>query len=233
MSNGTSRPGDGDLRARASVINALSGSLDRGKNGLASVPGLLQQVLTEDKWRHFVTARDEEVRHDDFRDFVTTPPLRGLGATEELIRRLVGDDIDVLRLLDQALVRKPGRPAGTTLTAAANRTAAVSATVDVEEAPDREQVQETVSNRHSLVEPRPAGTTRARAVRKLQEHRPDLLDKVKSGEIKSVNAAMVQAGFREKTATVPLTRPEKIAKILRAELDEEDLARLIELLLTK
>ncbi|MCW1100066.1 hypothetical protein OJ963_40460 [Streptomyces sp. RS2] len=194
-----------DLRARSVVIDALSSSLDRGKNGLASVPGLLRQVLEDSKWRHFVTLRGEEVHHDDFLTFITAPPLRGLGATEDLVRRLAADDIATLALLDTALQKPAGRPA----------------------APPSQQ-DENVYIVHSS--PRPAGNSRQRALRQLKEQRPDLLARVESGDIPSLHAAMVEAGLRGKTLSVPVGDPEKIARSLRKNLTEDDLQTLISLL---
>jgi hypothetical protein len=58
----------------------------------------------------------------------------------------------------------------------------------------------TVSNRHSL--DRPAGTTRDRALRRLRDHRPDLHERVVMKEL-SAHRAMIEAGFRRRTFTVP------------------------------
>ncbi|MFJ3799960.1 hypothetical protein ACIPSJ_27220 [Streptomyces sp. NPDC090088] len=206
-----------DLRARSSVIDALSSSLDRGRNGLASVPGLLRQVLENDKWRHFVTLRGEEVRYDDFLEFVRTPPLKGLGATEELVRRLAADDITTLVLLDTVLQRLPGPPTSS------------GAPASTHPVPD-EADQETVHNVNIL--PRPTGNRRERALRQLKEHRPDLLARVESGDIPSLHAAMIEAGLRDRTLTLPIGDPEKIARSLRKNLAQDDLQALIALLTT-
>lgn len=87
---------------------------------------------------------------------------------------------------------------------------------------------ETVPNVHSS--PRPAGNRRERAVRQLREQRPDLLRRVEAGEIPSLHAAMVEAGFRDRTLTVPLGSPEKIARALRRTLTDGDLRALADLL---
>lgn len=194
------------LRSRATVINLLSTGLDNGANGLASVPGLLRQILEEGSWRHFITMRDEEVRHNDFCAFLATPPLKGLGASEDLIRRLVGHDIALLDLLDQNLAQPPGRPA---------RSPA-----------DETSREETVDNVHNS---RPAGNSRAAGLRKLHRHAPHLLPQVTSGEL-SVNKALIEAGLREHTVTVPVSHPQKTADILRRHLTGDQLADLAALL---
>lgn len=99
------------LRVRGSFVDALSSALDRGNHGLENVPGLLKRVLEDGSWREFETARGERVTHDRFDSFVASPPLHGLGASVDLIDRIVGTgDPDLLRLLRDAKKGKPGRP---------------------------------------------------------------------------------------------------------------------------
>jgi hypothetical protein len=45
---------------------------------------------------------------------------------------------------------------------------------------------------------RPSGNSAAAALRRLERHRPDLLDRVLAGEV-SAHAAMVEAGFRKRS----------------------------------
>jgi hypothetical protein len=58
----------------------------------------------------FTTQRGELVQHERFADFVTTPPLKGLGADVDLVRRIVAEDSEALDLLDRALQNPAGRP---------------------------------------------------------------------------------------------------------------------------
>ncbi|MGW4253824.1 hypothetical protein [Streptomyces californicus] len=198
-------PAPQQLRARAVLINLLSTGLDNGASGLSSVPGLLRQVLEEGSWQHFITMRDEEVRHDNFHAFITTPPLKGLGASEELVRRLVGRDTDLLDLIDRHMARAPGRPTAS---------------------PRGGDTEGTVSNRHGS---RPAGTTQAAGLRKLRKHAPHLLSQVTSGDL-SVNKALIEAGLRERTVSVPVSRPDKTADVLRRHLSPDQLSALVALL---
>lgn len=98
-------------KANAVLVDALGSSLRYGGNALEAVPDLLKKLLAEEAWREFITQRGELVRHERFADFVTTPPLKGLGASMELIDRIVGtDDPDLLRMLREAKKGRPGRP---------------------------------------------------------------------------------------------------------------------------
>ncbi|MFB7998782.1 hypothetical protein ACFC4G_38885 [Streptomyces sp. NPDC056002] len=56
--------------------------------------------------------------------------------------------------------------------------------------------------------PRPNRNSRAAGLRKLHKHAPHLLPQVTSGAL-SVNKALIEAGLRERTVTVPLSHPEK------------------------
>ena len=98
----------GPLRARGSLVDALSSALDRGGHGLSNAPTLLRRLLEEGSWQEFETSRGEVVQHARFADFVVTPPLKGLGTDVDLVRRIVKDDVETLDLLDQALQNPHG-----------------------------------------------------------------------------------------------------------------------------
>lgn len=73
------------------------------------------------------------------------------------------------------------------------------------------------------------GNARSYALRRLRKDRPDLHAQVLAGEV-TANRAMVKAGFRPKTISVPVGRPERVAAYLRKHMPREALARLVELL---
>jgi hypothetical protein len=73
------------------------------------------------------------------------------------------------------------------------------------------------------------GTSETYTVRRLRRDRPDLADRVEQGAL-SANAAAIQAGFRPKTITVPVTKPETVARSLRKYMSADDIAKLIALL---
>lgn len=197
------------LRGNALINDALGSALRSGGNALGTVPALLKRVLAEESWREFVTKREEHVRYERFADFVTTPPLKGLGSDVALVRRIVADDPETLDLLDRALQNAHGG--------------------------DRKSAEINVSNIH-IDSPRPAGTTRTRALRKLRteaergdERASELHAEVLAGRL-SAHAAMVQAGYRPKTISIPVSRPERVAAYLRKHMPREALVRLVELL---
>lgn len=97
------------LKRNAHLVEALGSAVREGEHGLGTVPALLKRVLSEQSWREFVTQRGEHVAYERFVDFVTTPPLKGLGASVELVRNLCRDDTEALTLLTLALQGKPGQ----------------------------------------------------------------------------------------------------------------------------
>lgn len=192
------------MKVAGGVVESLGSALRSGEHGLTTAPKLLLRILRDGSWREFVTQRGEQVRYEQFDQFVATPPLKGLGATPHLVDKIVeaiedkAERTEAQDLLDQARQRGTGRPS------------------------------ESVSNIHSSAE-RPAGTSRDRALRKLRADSPSLHAEVLAGRI-SAHAAMVQAGFRRKTVSVPVDRPEAAAKALRKSLTPEDIAVLAALL---
>lgn len=96
------------LKTTGTLVESLGSALRRGDHALGTVPELLKRILREGVWREFVTQRGEHVEHQRFADFVVTPPLKGIGASIDLVRRVIADDKEALDLLDQALQNPQG-----------------------------------------------------------------------------------------------------------------------------
>lgn len=75
----------------------------------------------------------------------------------------------------------------------------------------------------------PTGNSVETALRRLRKDRKDLHAKVLAGEL-TPHGAMVEAGFRHLTITIPADDPERIAATLRRRLDPDMLAALVKLL---
>lgn len=104
-----SRPQDHENpRDLGGKVDLIGIGLQNGESALDSVPKLLKRLLAENMWQEFTTLRGELVHYERFEDFVTTPALKGLGTTVELIRRVVADDTETVDLLDRALQNPTG-----------------------------------------------------------------------------------------------------------------------------
>lgn len=186
------------LKLNANLVDALGSALRSGDHGLKTVPGLLRRVLAEESWRDFVTQRGEHVHHDRFADFVVAQPLRGIGASVELVRRVVADDIEAVDLLDQAL-KDGARPgARTDLVDNINEVAAT-----------------------------PRGTSKAYALRRLRKDAPELHADVLAGRL-SAHRAMIQAGLRPNRFTIHASSADSVVKTLRSKLPPEMLAEVVD-----
>lgn len=71
------------------------------------------------------------------------------------------------------------------------------------------------------ISPKRRGNDSSYTVARLERDRPDLAAKVEAGDL-SANAAAIEAGFRSKTATVPLTVEGATRLMLRLSDDERD-----------
>lgn len=187
------------------LLDALYYSIRDGKK-IDNIPGLIEQLTAEDIWQEiYVEETERTVTYDRFEDFLTTPPPEGLGVKVDVLKRMIGDDDGTLNLLDDALQGKPGAPFGNL-----NQ----SGTID-------DNVQGSRSKA-------PTGNTRQAGLRRLRLHRPDLLQRVLDHEL-SVNAAMVEAGFRTKRIMVA-ANVEAVVQALKDNFSEGEIAQIIEAL---
>jgi hypothetical protein len=180
------------------VVSAFGSACVYGDNTLENVPGLLKRLLDEHLWQDFVTPRGEVVHHDRFIEFLNTPPTHGVGASVDLVKRMISNDKDARTMLDEALEGRQGT---------------------------RSDLVDNIN------EVRPGGTSLDAGLRRLRKHRPDLHAEVLA-ERMSTHAAMVQAGFRPKTATIRISDAESAAQTLRRAMPPDVVTELAYLLLT-
>lgn len=101
-----------ELVERDQLVDSLRGALADGRSGLSYVPRLLRRVLETQAWRERYDAKTRSVvQFRSFAEFVAAQPTEGLGASMELVGRIVGtSDPELLRLLREAKKGRPGRP---------------------------------------------------------------------------------------------------------------------------
>ncbi len=189
------------LREADAIVDSLGKAMQSGETGLRYVPALLVRVINEDMWRdRVITKTGERVHFDRFVDFVTTDPLEGLGADEPTLRRLCAGNAAAIDALNSVMVQPAHRPIGD------KSLHCNDLSIDVDQ-----------------------GNSSAYALRKLRADAPELHQRVISGEL-SPHAAMVKAGFRRKTITIPVGDVEAIGRALVRYFTEGEIAELIELL---
>lgn len=196
-----------NFAARGSRIGAIGSALQSTDTRLTTVVDGVKGILADGSWREFTTTRGEHVAHERFADFVTMPMLKGLGVTVDLIRRVVADDPAALDMLDRELQNPVGM------------------------------------NQHGegrdIVTTHPTGNSEAKALRRLRKEADagnteaaELRAEVLAGRL-SAHGAMVRAGYRPRTVSVPVGRPESVAAALKRHMTPDQLARLVVLLVAE
>jgi len=188
---------------REQVIEGLAQDLNSGRHGLEGVPTAIKLVLRDDMWKERIIRRTGEiVTFGRFEAFVSALPHKGgLGSSMAIVKRICSDDPEALNLIDQAMKRPRGGD---------NRT------------------QDTPTNVDNINIGRPDGTSAQHAIRRLRKDRPDLHAQVLAKGI-SPHAAMVEAGFRRKTATVPVDDPEKVSAFLAKHFEPAEIRKIADL----
>ncbi|MCL5124022.1 MAG: hypothetical protein M1511_05900 [Deltaproteobacteria bacterium] len=185
-------------------VQALARLQRNGGESLKEFPDFIKLVIRNRAWEGWVDPPTQNrYSQPDFETFVVTPVLEGIGSTVQQVKDLCRHDDDAQKAIDSVLQRPAGNPTGN------NQHTKETGIVDI------------VND--SSVE-RPTGNSRAAGLRRLKKDRPDLYDEV--GKTKSVNQAMVEAGFRKKTMTVP-TDVEGLAKHIKKHFSTDQIEQLM------
>ncbi|MFI6818361.1 hypothetical protein ACIBG7_38605 [Nonomuraea sp. NPDC050328] len=239
--------GENELSEHGRRVAELAAAIGQARTGLEQAAAGLVEVLKTGAWQEFTGPGGELVLHEEFAEFVTADPPRGLGVTPGMVRTLLADDPAALALLvaadgaagevwtrDDSAPWAPGPEPVAALPvdrAAAPETGeaadmAAGAAVEAADGAADGAAAGTAAGAGPVAEPVVRETP---ALRRLREDAPALHTKVLAGEM-SANAAMVAAGFRARTISVPVSKPESAAKALRKNLSREQLAELVSLL---
>lgn len=156
------------IRARH-LVEGLTEAIRDGENGLKHVPGLIRAVLQEEAWRERQIRTKKIVKFERFIDFITAPPLEGLGEDPAAIKRLIHDDAETLAAFEAAIVDGHGG--------------------------DRKSEKAKIKGDNVTLDSE-RGNGKAYTLRRLAKDRPDLFEKVKENKL-TANQAAIEAGFRK------------------------------------
>ncbi|WP_412540085.1 hypothetical protein R8Z50_30350 [Longispora sp. K20-0274] len=200
-----STPASDNRQHAGDVVASASSALASGTASFDTLTALLARLFVEGLWRDFITPLGEARQYSDEQlyEFIEAKPLKGLGATYEIIFRYA--DQSTRDKLDE-LHEKIGREASVSDHA-----------VDI-------------VNSMINAPARPTGNSEAQALRRLRNDRPDIHERVMAGEM-SAHAGMIEAGFRKRKISVPKDDPPLIANALRRHLSPEIRAEVARLLL--
>jgi hypothetical protein len=190
-------------RENGNIVQSLQTAVWSGNAGLSDVPPLVVQVIREHRWQDWVEYHTQaHVHFERFQDFVRAAPPEGLGADVRTLKNLCRDNAEALQ--------------------------AITAETTGDKGGDRRSQD---FKDHNIIFEKAAeqGTSVGYAHRRLAKAAPALHQRVLAGEL-SPHAAMVLAGFRHPTITIPSDDLEAAARRLRRHFTCAELAALIELL---
>ena len=225
-------------------VDRLSNALSSTGFGLDNIPELVLIVINEGYWKERVFEQTGQVvRFDRFVDFVTSPPLEGLGAKIETLKQICkGTEAhDALEAIDAVTRGTPGKRPNLEMHEQIRQYKEEHPEVTQEEiARQFDCSQQIVSavlsyhyNRYNItdimVNTPERGTSLSYTLRRLKQDHPELYQRVVAGEL-SANAAAREAGIRRPTTNIYTDDAASIARTLRKKLDADTLAELIDLL---
>lgn len=200
----------GNLVANHHEYEALYEALRSGEHAYEMVPSVLPRMIRQGSWSdRYEPHRHQRIQVERFRDFIERQPPEGLGTTEKTIRQYLAGHPDKLEEFNLMLAIPRGgsnNPTGKNQHAEVNRSIR---TVDLGiEASGLDPVavdvahESAIGTRGTARKGPSRGTTVEYAVRRLTRKRPDLMARVRAGEL-SFHAAMREAGFRRPVFQVP------------------------------
>jgi len=162
-----------------------------------NIPEGIKHILQHELWRERDPAPGKLTKKvfKNFKEFCEAGSPFGLNTMFQYVYDLCKRDTEILDLIDRANKNEIGENLGAY------------------------RGEKGVYNIHTL---RPTGTTAQAGLRTLRKRRPDLHRKVIECEM-SVNAAMIEAGFRKKKVQLVLGDIQKIAESLIRHLSRDEL----------
>lgn len=195
------------------MIHNLSQSISTGIGNINVIPKMVEMILLEGMWKKYVVkATGQEVAYNGFKEFVESPIPIGLGTTVDVLKRLCGDDLNLLTLISEAVTLSPGSGPSTGSDSVSNNPVGSNQHTKVEE-DDHDNIM--------VIQPAkkaPQGTSKEYGLRRLKKEAPELHEAVVRGE-KSVNAACIDAGFRKRPSPMKKAQ-EAVKKMSPEELEE-------------
>lgn len=157
---------------RGSLVQSAWDNFNRGDFCLNEFPVSIIRIIEEKAWEKRFH-RGQIIELPNLKALITERPIKGWGQDPAKIEAVIKDNPEALAMFREAMVEKPGGDG--------------SNQYEVK----HDGISDNITN--SILE---RGTSKAYTVSRLKNNRPDLFEKVVSGEL-SANAAAIQAGFRK------------------------------------
>lgn len=187
-----------ELVHRDEIVQTVARVLVAGQ-GLADIPSHIAMIIDQNMWQdRIIHQTGERATFTRFEDFVTTPPLQGLGTR-----------LDVLKKLCE------GTPAQSKVLGALS---ALN-----QNGTNRFTVEEDRGNNITPMR----GDSQSYKLARLKRDNPDLAEKVIEGEL-SAHAAAVEAGFANPKVSINLKDLSSAARTICRKLDRDEVLELID-----
>jgi hypothetical protein len=232
----------GILAENYSEVLGLQSCLARSEPNIEIIPRLLKRIIREHCWQEWLTPEGNVIRWNsaDFRLFLTSKRPEGCETPIHVIRRIIQGTDKTLETDFEKLVRgepggiRPDQPRSENGTFGPIRNRDPITVADTPPIFDPDVIPFDSPPAKPSRKPRdysreaPTGTSVSYAVRRLGKERPDLLERVKSGELKP-KTAMREAGFVLDEFSIPV-EPQSAARRILKRFEGEPLVELIRIL---
>ncbi len=138
---------------------------------LTSMPGLISKIIREKVWERRIH-NQHVIELPSLRALITEPYPRGWGEQPDKIQAVIQDDVEALALFREAMVEERGGSGS-----------------------NQYATKEVGNNDNIIISSSVQGTSKSYTVSRLKRDRPDLFERVVSGEL-SANRAAIEAGYR-------------------------------------
>jgi hypothetical protein len=154
---------------RGSLVQSAWDNFNRGDFCLNEFPVSIIRIIEEKAWEKRFH-RGQIIELPNLKALITERPIKGWGQDPAKIEAVIKDNPEALAMFREAMVEKHGGV--------------------------RKSEQVNIKNDNVILALPEQGNSKAYTVSRLKNNRPDLFEKVVSGEL-SANAAAIQAGFRK------------------------------------
>jgi hypothetical protein len=154
---------------RGSLVQSAWDNFNRGDFCLNEFPVSIIRIIEEKAWEKRFH-RGQIIELPNLKALITERPIKGWGQDPAKIEAVIKDNPEALAMFREAMVEKHGGV--------------------------RKSEQANIKNDNVILALPEQGNSKAYTVSRLKNNRPDLFEKVVSGEL-SANAAAIQAGFRK------------------------------------
>lgn len=98
-----------ELHFNGEFVQSVQRGVKEEKHLMCSLPGLIVVMIRDGIWKdRIVPLTGERATFEDFEEFVTAPPLQGLGVTMDILKKVCRGEMEALDMIDRAMQGRQG-----------------------------------------------------------------------------------------------------------------------------